>query len=231
MPITTVFFDAGETLVNEARQWSVWTDWLGVTPLTFFAALGAVIERGQDHRSVFALIRPGFDWRVSWQRERAAQAAAGVSWAISAADFYPDAMPCLRALREQGYRLGIAGNQPAETESILREMGLPVDIIATSAGWGVEKPSPAFFARVAQEAGRPPDEIAYVGDRMDNDVLPAQAAGMLGVFLRRGPWGYIHATKRWDREPDIRLESLDALPEALARVNRMRQGEPGENQS
>jgi HAD superfamily hydrolase (TIGR01662 family) len=221
MPITTVFFDAGETLVNETRQWSVWVDWLGVTPLTFFAALGAVIERRQDHRRVVEVIRP----ESTWERERVAMAADGLSWDIIPADFYPDALSCLQSLQSQGYRLGIAGNQPAATERILREMGLPVDIIATSQGWGVEKPSPAFFARVAQEAGRPPAEIAYVGDRMDNDILPAQAAGMLGVFLRRGPWGHIHATQAWDREPDIRLEGLDALPAALAHANLSRQGE------
>ena len=218
MPITTVFFDAGETLVNETRQWTVWADWLGVTPLTMFAALGAVIARGEDHRRVVEVIRPD----STWERERAAMAAAGVSWNITAADFYPDALPCLQALRAQGSRLGIAGNQPAETERLLRDMGLPVDIIATSSGWGVEKPSPAFFARAAQEAGRPPAEIAYVGDRMDNDVLPAQAAGMLGVFLRRGPWGYIHATQAWEREPDIALDGLDALPAALTRANHAR---------
>jgi FMN phosphatase YigB (HAD superfamily) len=215
MPITTVFFDAGETLVNETRQWTIDAGWLGVTPLTMFAALGAVIARGEDHRRAFELIRPGFDP----QRDRPAHAIGGAAWTLSANDLYPDALPCLRALRAAGYQLGIAGNQPAQTESLLRALGLPVDIIATSAGWGVEKPSPAFFARAAQEASRPPSEIAYVGDRMDNDIIPAQAAGMLGVFLRRGPWGYIHATQSWSAEPDVRLESLAELPAALARVN------------
>ena len=46
MPIHTVFFDVGETLLDETRIWGAWADWLGVTRLTFFAALGAVIARG-----------------------------------------------------------------------------------------------------------------------------------------------------------------------------------------
>ena len=33
--------------------------------------------------------------------------------------------------------------------------------------------------------------IAYVGDRADNDVGPAIAAGMVGVHIRRGPWGHL----------------------------------------
>jgi hypothetical protein len=38
-------------------------------------------------------------------------------------------------------------------ERILKALDLPVDVIGTSDGWGVEKPSPAFFARVIEEAG------------------------------------------------------------------------------
>jgi len=41
--------------------------------------------------------------------------------------------------------------------------------------------------------GCAPTEIAYVGDRLDNDIPPALAAGMIAVFVRRGPWGWIDA--------------------------------------
>lgn len=59
--IRAVVFDVGETLVDETRQWGAWADWLGVTRLTFFAALGAVIARGEHHRRVFDLVAPGVD--------------------------------------------------------------------------------------------------------------------------------------------------------------------------
>ena len=94
-------------------------------------------------------------------------------------------------------------------------MNLPVDLIASSAGWGVEKPSPEFFARVAALAGEPPARIAYVGDRVDNDVAPAAAAGMVAVFLRRGPWGYLQASHPDASRAAIRLDGLAGLPEAL----------------
>ena len=61
MKIEAVFFDVGETLIDETRQWGMWADWLGVTRLTFFAALGALIERGEHHRRVFEIVRPGVD--------------------------------------------------------------------------------------------------------------------------------------------------------------------------
>ena len=77
--------------------------------------------------------------------------------------------------------------------------------------WGVAKPEPAFFERIVSSLALRAGEIAYVGDRVDNDVEPALAAGMVAVHLRRGPWGILH-----EPPPDaIRVRSLQELPEAL----------------
>jgi FMN phosphatase YigB (HAD superfamily) len=86
-----------------------------------------------------------------------------------------------------------------------------VDFVGSSVGWGVEKPAPEFFERIVAEARAEPGEVAYVGDRVDNDVLPALAAGMVAVHLRRGPWGHLH-------EPPaeaLRVSSLAEVPERL----------------
>ena len=212
--IRAVFLDVGETIVDETRVWESWADWLGVPRFTFMAVLGQAIERGESHVAVFEEFRPGFDL----QAERAARAAAGRLWTVEEQDLYPDVLPCLGRLRAEGYTLGIAGNQPTGVTEMLRALGLPVDVVATSADWGVEKPSPAFFERVAAEAGATPTEIAYVGDRLDNDVLPARDAGMVGVFLRRGPWGHAHARLPEAARADVRIDSLAELPGALAAV-------------
>ena len=59
--IRAVFFDVGETLIDESSDFGNWADWLGVPRLTFFAVLGQVIARGDDYRAVFQHFRPGFD--------------------------------------------------------------------------------------------------------------------------------------------------------------------------
>jgi FMN phosphatase YigB (HAD superfamily) len=202
--ISAVVFDVGETLVDETSQWEAEATRLGVTTLTFFAALGAVIERRGDHRATWPLL--GLD-----------RSPTGLP-PFTADDLYPDALRCLHALHEAGFLIGVAGNQPERAEAVLRGFDAPVDLIASSARWGVEKPSPRFFERIITELERPPAEIAYVGDRLDNDVLPAQAAGMLGVFIRRGPWGHIHATWPEAAEARVRIESLDELVDALSRT-------------
>jgi FMN phosphatase YigB (HAD superfamily) len=213
--IRAVIFDVGETLVDESRSFGEWADWLGVSRLTFFGALGSVIERGLHHRQVFEDLRPGFD--LDAERERRLRAGPSPS-RIGRADLYPDARPCLEALRACGYRLGLAGNQPASAEADLRALALPVDFVLCSESAGVEKPSAAFFARAIAESGCAPSEIAYIGDRLDNDVLPAVAAGMRGIFLRRGPWGTAHARRPEAARADARIESLLELPGVLEKL-------------
>lgn len=210
--IKAVFFDVGETLVCEDGVWRAWADWYGVPPLTFFGALGAVIERREHHLSVFSVVDPDF----SLESMEAARAAAGLSYVISKADLYDDAVPCLTELKADGYLVGVSGNQPPDvSERLMASLGLDLDVIASSAAWGVEKPDPEFFVRVASSVGLEPAEVAYVGDRVDNDIVPAKAAGMTAVFVRRGPWGYVHA--RWPEagSADLRIESLAELPAAL----------------
>lgn len=211
--IRAVFFDVGETLVDETRQWGLWADWLGVSRLTFFAAFGAVIARGEHHRRVFDHFAPGLDV----ERATSERAEAGDHYRIERLDFYPDALPCLAGLRQQGLRVGIAGNQPEAAEHSLRSCGILADYIASSARWGVEKPSRRFFERIVEETGLAASEIAYVGDRLDNDVLPAREAGMMAIFIERGPWGILHAQRPEAARAAARLRSLAELPSVLNR--------------
>ena len=212
--IKAVFFDVGGTLIDESRMWRAWADAMGVAQQEFFAALGAVIARGEHHRQVFELLRPGFDVEA-FRRQRP---PSGERLGFAPGDLYPDALPCLAQLRARGLTIGISGNTPRETADVLRAAGVQADVIASSAAWGIEKPSEAFFARLTAEAGHRPSEIAYVGDRLDNDVLPAARAGLGSVFLRRGPWGVIHARLPEAAEADLVIDGLAELPDRLSQL-------------
>lgn len=211
MPLRAVFFDVGETLIDETRQWGAWADALGVPWFTFMAVLGGLIERGEHHDRAFEIVAPGFEPLLENET-------------FGSEDFYPDALPCLRRVRGAGYVVGVAGNQSERLERVLRDLDVPADVIASSASIGAEKPSPVFFERLAERAGVPAEECAYVGDRLDNDVIPSREAGMVGVFLKRGPWAYLHAHDVATRRPDIKIASLDELPEALSGLGPSREG-------
>jgi HAD superfamily hydrolase (TIGR01509 family) len=206
--VRAVVFDVGETLVDESRTWGLQADELGVSKAVFFAALGAVIERRQHHRRVFNEITPG------------SEPAEAQLLHYREEDLYPDVRPCLEALRADGFVLAVAANQPASTEGFIASCDLPFDLISSSEGWGLEKPDPRFFERVVAELGLEPEEVAYVGDRVDYDIVPAAAAGLVAVFIRRGPWGFIHASWPEVDRAQIRIESLTELPGALASLPR-----------
>jgi FMN phosphatase YigB (HAD superfamily) len=157
----------------------------------------------------FPSFRPGFD--LAAERRRREQAGAGERYGED--DLYPDVRPALTRLRQMGLWVGIAGNQTARAGQILRGLDLPADLVATSAEWGSAKPDPEFFARVIAAAPGLPDEIVYVGDHRDNDLLPAAAAGLRTAHIRRGPWGHL-----WAHDPVVlrlagwRIQSLAELP-------------------
>jgi FMN phosphatase YigB (HAD superfamily) len=197
MAVKTVVFDVGETLVDETAYWGSIADSYGIPRFTFFGVMGAVIAAGEHHHRVFDVL--GVAPRVG----------------ENVCTLYADARPALVALRGRGYGIGLAANQPAWAEAVLRRAGVRADFVGLSEVWGVQKPSRAFFARIVEEAGREPSEIAYVGDRVDNDVEPAVAAGMVAVRIRRGPWGHLEDGAE---RAHLRIRSLDELPDALAGV-------------
>jgi HAD superfamily hydrolase (TIGR01662 family) len=196
--LRAVFFDVGETLIDEERYWREVARIARVPPDVVWAALGKTIERGEEH------------WEL-WRHLGMERPVAAAAVVYSDDDLYPDARPALAEVRALGVLVGVAGNQTPAMEEWARSAGLPVDLVTSSASLGVRKPDPAFFERLAELAGARPDEVAYVGDRVDNDVEPALAAGMTAIHVRRGPWGHLH-------EPPaaaIRIRSLDELPGAL----------------
>ncbi|RFU41503.1 HAD family hydrolase [Actinomadura logoneensis] len=215
MRIEAVFFDIGETLISEGEIYGRWADWLGVPRHTFLAVLGAFIAEGATNMDVFEYFRPGFDLA----KEEAARAEAGVPNGFGPSDLYPDARACLAGLRAQGLFIGIAGNQPVEAAEQLAALDLDVDVVGISDVWGVAKPAQEFFERCAQLADALPEHVLYVGDRIDNDVLPAAGFGMRTAFLRRGPWGHIFNDPEAESEATFVLDDLASLPALVAEYN------------
>ena len=211
--VTAVVCDVGETLLDDSREWNAWADWVGVPRHTFSTVLGAVTVSGRDNAETFQYFRPGFDVA----HERQLREDAGLGERIEEQDLYPDVRSSLAALRGLGLRVGIAGNQTARAAELLRALALPVDFIATSGEWGVAKPSSAFFERVTEAAAAPAEQILYVGDHRDNDIVAAKAVGLRTALIRRGPWGYLWANDPLvQRDADWVIDSLDELPELLA---------------
>jgi putative hydrolase of the HAD superfamily len=172
-----LFFDLGSTLIGEtaayARRIRETVDGSPVTVPEFEAAFKDFSAQGFDGYA-------------------AAAAQFGLSkapWHTEEEFPYADVEAVLRALRRRGYRLGVIANQQIGTERRLLEWNLLqfFDVIAASAEVGAAKPDHGIFLWALRHADCAPQNAAMIGDRIDNDILPAKALGMKTVRILSGP--------------------------------------------
>jgi putative hydrolase of the HAD superfamily len=100
---------------------------------------------------------------------------------------YPDVPPALAELRGRGLTLVVASNWDCSLPDWLRPAGVLelVDGVVTSAEVGAAKPNPRVFERALAVAGVEPSEALHAGDKLDNDLEGAAAAGVRAVLVQR----------------------------------------------
>jgi putative hydrolase of the HAD superfamily len=119
---------------------------------------------------------------------------------------YDDVLPALAELRARGLRLVVASNWDCSLPDWLGPAGIMelVDGVVTSAEVGSGKPDPRVFERALAIAGVDPGEALHVGDKVDNDLEGAAAAGVRGVLIQR------------EGEPPAGVRSVRSLRELAA---------------
>lgn len=148
----------------------------------------------------------------------AVSATARRSWHYPPDALYDDVLPTLERL-SHGRRLGLLANQPDTTRAALERDGVAayVDLWVISDEIGFNKPDPRIFRHAVTVAGCPPDEVAYVGNRLDNDIRPARAAGLRTIWVLRGE-APAEPTDEQRGEADAVVANLAELPAALDRL-------------
>lgn len=108
-------------------------------------------------------------------------------WDINNETLYPYTLETFKALSGK-YNIGIIANQPAGTERRLTKYGLMpyIELVVSSFNEGIAKPDKRIFQIALQRTGCPANRAVMVGDRVDNDVLPAKAVGMRTVWIKQG---------------------------------------------
>jgi HAD superfamily hydrolase (TIGR01549 family) len=146
--------------------------------------------------------------------------AAARSWHYPPAALVPGSREILRQLVER-YRVGVLGNQPRTTRLALERDGIApyIDFWVLSEEVGLAKPDPAIFAYAVGIAECPAEKIAFVGNRLDNDIRPARLAGLRPVWLLQGE---APPEPTYDQLAEIDgigvIRSLDALVNELERL-------------
>ncbi len=95
--------------------------------------------------------------------------------------------PALEDLRRD-FKLGIIANQHPPVKEAVGSYGIGglFEVIIISEIVHLFKPDPAIFRAGLDQAGITGAEAVFVGDRPDNDIGPARAAGMKTVRFKRG---------------------------------------------
>ena len=103
-----------------------------------------------------------------------------------AESYVPDeAHTILRALREDGYTLGLVSNRADDLAAVAADTGLSDYFHFTLSGGQANswKPDARIFIQACEMAGAAPHECLYVGDNFYADAQGAQAAGLVPVLL------------------------------------------------
>lgn len=174
--IKWIFFDVGSTLVDE-------TDAYDHRVRDMVAGTGITFQEFDQVR--ITLAGQGFDGNSEaikyFKLEK-------TPWHSEDEVPFPDAQSTLETLCRRGYKLGIIANQNPGLEKRLENWGLRqyFELLASSAEIGYAKPDKKIFGWAFKFAGCTAQESVMVGDRLDNDIIPAKSLGMKTVWVKNG---------------------------------------------
>ena len=204
LTVKWVFFDLGSTLIDETAA-----DTRRIREMIS----GTDITEEEYREKRLEMIRKGRNGDLSAIEYFA---LTKTPWHSEDEVPYPDAVPTLAELMRRGYKLGVIANQKYGTKLRLKSWNLLrlFEVIAASAELGMSKPDPAIFEWALKQADCSPQNAVMVGDRMDNDMAPANRLGMHSVRLKRGLGAY-HEPQSDDEVPEYTISMLAELLDLL----------------
>lgn len=201
--IRWLFFDVGSTLVDESLcdQARIADTLRGstVSEDAFIAQLRAFSAQNTDA------------YKACLQHFSLSKAP----WHSDLERLYPG-VPALLQQLSQHYALGIIANQGAGLQERLQNWNIAQHfrVVISSHDVGVAKPDTAIFEKALAQTNCPPQAACMIGDRLDNDILPAQKLGMHTIWVRQGMGGLGNA-HLLPQQPDLIIARIGDLAAAL----------------
>ncbi len=136
-------------------------------------------------------------------------------WRNDKEKLYDGVFELLTELKSRGYKLAVLANQAKGTCDRLLHWGILhfFDIVLASFEEGLEKPDERFFLRGLERANCLPSQAFMIGDRLDNDIYPAQKLGFKTVFVKQGVVGPYHEVDSSHLTPDYTIYKIEQLLE------------------
>ena len=196
-----IFFDIGSTLIDESVAYRKRIErTIAGTNVTYDDFYNKMVEISKYNQSGYNKALEAYGLKMA-------------PWNSEDEYVYPEAEEVLRELSER-YHIGIIANQNLGSEERLEKLGLLryIDLVIASAEEGVAKPDLRIFQIALDRANCKPEEAVMVGDRIDNDILPANKIGMKTVWIKQG-FGSYAEPKAIEEQPDYIVNSLVEIAE------------------
>ena len=194
-----IFFDLGATLVDESDVYKSRCEYairqMNIDPAEF---MNRVYEEA----------------KISPTPIRTAAKVYGVGlpeWDSSLEKLYEGAFDIVSYLYGK-YKLGIIANQSLGTQERIDNWGIGkfFDVVMASAEAGCAKPDLKIFSMALDKAGCKPADAIMVGDRLDNDIIPAKKLGMKTIWVRQG-YAIYQSIDDESKRPDHIVDSINEL--------------------
>ena len=197
--IKWLFFDVGSTIMNDQIAYEHrMRDIANVANISF--------EKVYEMAMAYYKLNKKGDLEVA--RE------LGVSlpkWYMEDEFLYDNAIQCFETLSKK-YKIGIIANQSLGTEERLGHQGILkfINLIVASAEEGVAKPDRRIFEIALERSNCKPVNAIMIGDRIDNDIIPAKRMGMNTIWIKQG-FGQYWNIKEEIEKPDFVINNLTEL--------------------
>lgn len=134
-----------------------------------------------------------------------------LEWNCDEEKLYVDTKECLKKLKCK-YKIGIIANQSFGTTERLENFGILkyIDLVIASAEEGVAKPNKKIFEIALNKSGCEPNQAIMIGDRIDNDIVPAKALGMKTIWVKQGFRQYWNVQGE-DESADLVVDNLTEI--------------------
>lgn len=193
-----LFFDIGSTLVDESLALD---DFINRCILVLNKE-GIVVSKEEYCNLIYCIAAKGGDAiREAWQYF-APSFLERPKWSHYLERLYPDVKSLLQQL-SQNFHLAVIANQDKNLKKRLEIFGIldEFEILVSSTEVGLYKPDIRIFQYALEQAGIQPSRAIYIGDRVDNDIIPAKKLGMRTVRILQGMGQYacedVHYASDW----------------------------------
>ena len=197
--IKWLFFDVGSTLIDESKVYEYRMKKISELSGTAY---------GQVYEYAMSFYKKNKKGDLETARQLGVELP---KWESQYERLYKDTKDCLKKLSGI-YKIGVIANQSLGTCERLENFGIKkyIDLVIASAEEGVSKPDRRIFEIALERSRCKPENAVMVGDRIDNDIVPAKQLGMKTIWVKQG-FGSLWNITDESEKADIEVNNLSDI--------------------